>query len=166
MTPRTGQQTEFARDADRTATLQLIVALGRALQALERAVGPHLVQQGLSMTEFAVLEVLSHKGPLRLGEIRDRILLTGASTTYVVKKLEERGLMRRRGCPEDSRVVFGELTAKGKALIEEVFPAHVDLLQEAMGGLSVSQKRDAIRLLRTLRTHARRASGERSTEED
>ena len=166
MTPRTGQQTEFARDADRTATLQLIVALGRALQALERAVGPHLVQQGLSMTEFAVLEVLSHKGPLRLGEIRDRILLTGASTTYVVKKLEERGLMRRRGCPEDSRVVFGELTAKGKALIEQVFPAHVDLLQEAMGGLSVSQKRDAIRLLRTLSVHARRDSGEPVTAGD
>src|SRR6267378_6266154 len=77
---------------------------------------------GLSLTEFAVLEVLHHKGPLRLGEIRDRILLTGASTTYVVKKLEARGLMRRRACGEDSRVVFGELTAKGRALIEEVFP--------------------------------------------
>jgi MarR family transcriptional regulator, 2-MHQ and catechol-resistance regulon repressor len=62
--------------------------------------------------------------------------------------------------------VFGELTAKGRALIEEVFPAHADLLQQAMGGLSVSQKRDVIRLLRTLRAHARRASGERSTEED
>jgi len=35
-----------------------------------------------------------------------------------------------------------------------------------MGGLSVSQKRDVIRLLRTLRAHARRASGESSTEED
>jgi MarR family transcriptional regulator, 2-MHQ and catechol-resistance regulon repressor len=155
-----------ATDADRAATLQLIIALGRALQALERAVGPHLVQHGLSLTEFAVLEVLSHKGPLRLGEIRDRILLTGASTTYVVKKLEERGLMRRRACAEDSRVVFGELTAKGRALIDEVFPAHVERLQQAMGGLSVLQKRDAIRLLRTLRVHARRASGDPITEED
>ena len=62
MSPRAGQQTEVASDADRTATLQLIIALGRALQALERAVGPHLVQQGLSLTEFAVLEVLYHKG--------------------------------------------------------------------------------------------------------
>ena len=44
------------------------------------------------MTEFAVLEVLYHKGALPLGELRDRILVTGASTTYVVKKLEERGL--------------------------------------------------------------------------
>jgi MarR family 2-MHQ and catechol resistance regulon transcriptional repressor len=164
--PRAKQQVDSAHEADRAATLKLIVALGRALQALERAVGPHLVQQGLSLTEFAVLEVLHHKGPLRLGEIRDRILLTGASTTYVVKKLEERGLTRRRGCAEDSRVVFGELTAKGRALINEVFPAHVDLLQQAMGGLSVSQKLDTIRLLRTLRLQANRASGEPITEED
>jgi len=43
---------------------------------------------------------------------------------------------------------------------------HVERLQQAMSGLSVSQKRDAIRLLRMLREHARHASGERMTEED
>jgi MarR family 2-MHQ and catechol resistance regulon transcriptional repressor len=118
------------------------------------------------MTEFAVLEVLHHKGALPLGEIRDRILVTGASTTYVVKKLEERGLMRRRSCAEDQRIVFGELTAKGRALIDEVFPAHVERLQQAMAGLSVSQKREASRLLRALSLHARRTTGERITEDD
>ena len=118
------------------------------------------------MTEFAVLEVLYHKGALPLGGIRDRILVTGASTTYVVKKLEERGLMRRRPCAEDQRVVFGELTAKGRGLIDEVFPTHVERLRDVMAGLSVSQKRDASRLLRALSLHARRTIGERVTEED
>ena len=155
-----------ASDGDRAATLQLIIALGRALQALERTVRPHLTQSGLSLTEFAVLEVLYHKGALRLGEIRDRILVTAASTTYVVKKLEERGLMRRRTCAEDSRVVFGELTAKGRTLIDEVFPAHVERLQQAMAGLSVPQKREASRLLRALILHARRITGEPMTEDD
>ena len=153
-------------EGDRPATLQLIIALGRAVQALERSVRPHLAQFGLGLTEFAVLEVLYHKGALPLGEIRDRILVTGASTTYVVTKLEGRGLMRRRPCAEDQRIVFGELTAKGRALIEEVFPAHVDRLQQAMAGLSVSQKRDATRLLRALSLHARRTTGERITEDD
>ncbi len=166
MTAKAGRQPAPASDGDRAATLQLIIALGRALQALERAVGRHLTQSGLSLTEFAVLEVLYHKGALRLGEIRDRILVTGASTTYVVKKLEERGLMRRRTCAEDSRVVFGELTAKGRALIDDVFPAHVERLQQAMAGLSVSQKREASRLLRALSLHARRTTGERITEDD
>ena len=166
VTAKSGHQPALGSDGDRAATLQLIIALGRALQALERSVRPHLTQSGLSLTEFAVLEVLYHKGGLRLGEIRDRILVTGASTTYVVKKLEERGLMHRRASAEDSRVVFGELTAKGRALIDDVFPAHVERLQEAMAGLSVSQKREASRLLRALSRHARRTTGERITEDD
>jgi MarR family transcriptional regulator, 2-MHQ and catechol-resistance regulon repressor len=153
-------------DGDRAATLQLIIALGRALQAVERTVRPHLAQSGLSMTEFAVLEALYHKGALQLGEIRDRILLTGASTTYVVTKLEERGLLRRRACAEDQRVVFGALTAKGRALIGQVFPGHVERLQQAMAGLSVSQKREAGRLLRVISRHARRTTGERVTDDD
>ena len=166
MSAKAGQQPAHPSDGDREATLQLIIALGRALQALERAVRPHLAESGLGMTEFAVLEVLYHKGVLPLGEIRDRILVTGASTTYVVKNLEERGLIRRRTCAEDQRVVFGELTPKGRTLIDEVFPAHVERLQQAMAGLSVSQKREASRLLRALSLHARRTTGERITEDD
>ncbi len=155
-----------ANDRDRAATLQLVIALARALQAMERFVRPHLATSGLAMTEFAVLEALYHKGPLRLGEVRDRILVTGASTTYAVKKLEKRGLMRRKSCAEDSRVVLGELTAKGRALIDEVFPVHVELLQQATAGLTVSEKRDVSRLLRALGRHARRTSGEKVTGEE
>jgi MarR family 2-MHQ and catechol resistance regulon transcriptional repressor len=160
------RQERVATEGDQAATLQLIIALGRAAQALEQAVRPHMAECGLGLTEFSVLEVLYHKGALPLGEIRDRILVTGASTTYVVKKLEERGLMRRRPCAEDQRIVFGELTAKGRALMDEVFPAHVERLQQATAGLSVAQKRDASRLLRALSLHARRTTGERITEDD
>jgi len=142
------------------------IALGRALQAIQRQVRPHLAASGLAVTEFAVLEALYHKGPLRLGEIRDRILVTGASTTYVVKKLEERGLMRRKVYAEDYRVVLGELTAKGRALIEEVFPVHVNLLQRATAALTVSQKRDVSRLLRILGEHARDTIGAHATDDD
>src|SRR5258708_19495390 len=77
-----------ANDRDRAATLQLVIALARALQAMERFVRPHLATSGLAMTEFAVLEALYHKGPLRLGEVRDRILVTGANTTYPVQNLD------------------------------------------------------------------------------
>src|SRR5215212_2379591 len=128
-------------NGDQTATLQLVIALTRAIQAVERGVRPHLTESGLGLTEFAVLEVLYHKGALTLGELRDRILVTGASTTYVVKKLEERGLIRRRTSAEDQRVVFGELTPKGRGLMDKVFPAHVDRLRHVTAGLSASDKR-------------------------
>ena len=160
------REPELEPDGDRAATLRLVIALGRAVQALERAVRPHLAECGLGLTEFAVLEVLYHKGALPLGEIRDRILVTGASTTYVVKKLEERGVMRRRACVEDQRIVYGELTAKGRALMDKVFPAHVERLRQVTTGLSVAEKRTASQLLRRLSHQARQTTGERITEDD
>jgi MarR family 2-MHQ and catechol resistance regulon transcriptional repressor len=160
------QKSERDTEGDRAATLQLVIALGRAVQAIEQGVRPHLTQCGLGLTEFAVLEVLYHKGALPLGEIRDRILVTAASTTYVVKKLEGRGLMRRRTCEEDQRVVFGELTPKGKALMDAVFPDHVHRLRHLMTGLSASEKREACKLLRRLSKEARKTTGERMTEDD
>jgi len=163
---KTLEEQKLSMDRDRSATLQLVIALARSYQAIERGVRPQLAERGLGMTEFAVLEVLYHKGALPLGEIRDRILVTGASTTYVVKKLEQRGLMRRNTCAKDHRVVFGELTPKGRALIDEVFPAHVERLRQITAGLSASQKREAGRLLRRLSQHARRTTGVRVTDDD
>jgi MarR family transcriptional regulator, 2-MHQ and catechol-resistance regulon repressor len=162
----TRRQSDTTSEHDRAATLQLIIAIARSYQALEQGVRPQLAGRGLGMTEFAVLEVLYHKGALPLGEIRDRILVTGASTTYVVKKLERRGFMRRRTSAEDQRVVFGELTSKGRVLLDAVFPAHVARLREIMACLSVAEKRLAARLLRRLSQHARRATGERLTDDD
>ena len=166
MRAATKHESEAGPEQDRAATLQLIIAIARSYQAIEQGVRPQLAEQGLGLTEFAVLEVLYHKGALPLGQIRDRILVTGASTTYVVTKLEKRGLMRRRTCTEDQRVVYGELTAKGRALLDGVFPAHVDRLREIMACLSVAEKQAAARFLRRLSQHARRTIGERVTEDD
>jgi MarR family 2-MHQ and catechol resistance regulon transcriptional repressor len=144
-------------DLDRAATLQLLIGLTRAVKEIDGWIRPHLARHGLGVSEFAVLEVLYHRGPLPLGEIRDRILVTGASTTYLVKKLEQRGLMRRRPSGEDQRVVFGELTPAGKRLIGDLFPVHVEHLRQAMAGLSVQEKRLAGQLIRKLGLHARNA---------
>jgi MarR family 2-MHQ and catechol resistance regulon transcriptional repressor len=135
---------------DRTAALRLLLVMSRALKAIDAPLRVHLEQWDLSLTEFAVLEVLYHKGPLPLSEIASRILVTGASTTYTIKRLEERGLVRRRPCREDQRFVFGELTDAGRALIAEVFPAHAEEIRVAMRGLSRAEKRDAAELLRRL----------------
>jgi len=106
------------------------------------------------------------ESPMNLTLTGHHLEITPAIRAYVVNKLEQRGLMRRRTCAEDQRVVFGELTTKGRGLIDEVFPAHVERLRHVTAGLSVSQKRDTGRLLRALSLHARRTTGERVTEDD
>ncbi len=104
--------------------------------------------------EFGVLEALYHKGPLTQGQIGERILLTSGSITAVVDKLEERGLVERRPCAEDRRVVYADLTDEGRELIARVFPEHAEALRIAMEGLTTEEKRIAAVLLVRLGRHA------------
>lgn len=165
-TPNRAQGGKSAAGAgNRAATLSLMIALGRTDRALQQAIRPQLAERELGLTEFAVLEALLHKGPLTLGEVRDRILVAGASITYVVKKLESRGLLRRLPLPDDQRTVLAELTPAGRALIEAVFPEHVEQLCQLTRGLSVAEKRTAVKLLRRLTDGAAQA-GPRSEDRE
>ena len=150
---------------DRAAARRLLIVMSRAFKAMTTPMRQHLARWDLSPTEFAVLEALYHKGPLPLGEVAGRVLVTGASTTYCAKALEQRGLMRRRPSREDQRVVFAELTEAGRALIAEVFPAHTEELRRTMSGLTRQEKRAAAELLRKL-AHAPAATDVAAVEDD
>jgi MarR family 2-MHQ and catechol resistance regulon transcriptional repressor len=136
---------------DEAASTQLILSIGRAFKFVDDYVRPRMQKYGLTMTEFSVLMVLWHGGPTPLGELSARILLTGASTTYTVKKLEKRGLIARESRSEDKRVVMGVITEKGRALARKIAPLHATDLAEAMHRLSLEEKKTAAQLLRTLR---------------
>ncbi len=130
--------------------LKLWLVLNRAARSIEDGLRGQTERHGLSLTEFAVLEALLHKGPLPLGEIGERILKAGASVTYVVDKLEKRGLLERRSCPGDRRVVHAALTDAGRALIEPVFAEHAATLAALSEGLSLDEQAAAVDLLKRL----------------
>jgi MarR family 2-MHQ and catechol resistance regulon transcriptional repressor len=131
--------------------MQLILSIGRAFKFVDDYVRPRMQKHGLTMTEFSVLMVLHHRGPTPLGELSERILLTGASTTYTVKKLEKRGLIARQSHREDKRVVMGVITEKGRTLARKIAPLHATELAQAMHHLSTEEKKTAAQLLRKLR---------------
>jgi MarR family 2-MHQ and catechol resistance regulon transcriptional repressor len=137
-------------DIDERASLQLILAIGRSFKYVDDQVRPRMQKLGLTMTEFSVLATLYHGGPIPLGELSDRILLTGASTTYTVKKLEQRGFLLRRPKEEDHRIILGSITDEGRKLLRRIFPLHAKHLSAAMKGLSTEEKRTVTMLLRKL----------------
>lgn len=143
---------------DQATALKLWVVMNRSLQSIGEPLRRQVESHGLSFTEFAVLEVLLHKGTLPIGEIGSRILLTSGSMTYVVDKLEKRDLIRRQACAEDRRVVYAELTDDGRALIETVFAEHAVLLQQLMRGLTPAEQEQAADLLKKL-GHAAKSAG-------
>ena len=130
--------------------LKLFVVLSRAHRAIAEHARRDQERHRLGVTEFAVLEALYHKGPLLVGEVSARILLTSGSTTYVVDKLEERGLVERRPCASDRRAMYVDLTREGKALIRKIFPAHAKAIAAAVAGLTLEEQHEAITLLKRL----------------
>jgi MarR family transcriptional regulator, 2-MHQ and catechol-resistance regulon repressor len=130
--------------------LRLWVVLARAFDAVEHHSRASIARFGVGTTEFGVLEVLYHKGELPVCEVQRRILVESSSTTYVVDKLCERGLVRRRPSQVDRRVTLLALTAAGRRLIQRIFPSHADAMRHAVAALPPREQAQAVRLLRAL----------------
>lgn len=130
--------------------LKLYVVLSRAYRALLAHDERDVRKYGLNLTEFAVLELLYHKGAHPLQQIGEKILITTGTITYVVDKLEEKGLLYRKPSNQDRRKTFAVLTDAGTALLEKIFPDHARSLKYAMAGLSQQEQEVATKLLKKL----------------
>jgi len=130
--------------------LKLWIALARAFDAVDRHSRASIARFGLGTTEFGVLEALYHKGELPVCEVQRRILVESSSTTYVVDKLCDRGLVERRASEADRRVTLLELTPAGRRLIARIFSPHAKAMRRAVGVLSSRERAQALRLLRAL----------------
>ncbi|MCQ6275072.1 MarR family transcriptional regulator [Bacillus sp. V3B] len=131
-------------------SLKLFIVLSRAYRAMNEHVNKRIQRYGLNPTEFAVLELLYHKGDQPLQQIGGKILLASGSMTYVIDKLEKKEYITRVACAEDRRVTFAQITQKGKKLIEQVFPSHQNEIERIMSVLSDEEKDTAIELLKRI----------------
>lgn len=135
---------------DDTLSLKLIVVLSKAYKSVMDKAARDIKNYGLSPSEFGILEVLYTKGKIPIQKIGEKILITSGTMTYNLDKLEKRGLVTRIPCQEDRRVVFADLTAAGKELLERIFPQHAANMNQIMTGLTPAQKQETIELLKLL----------------
>ena len=145
---RTSGSTTSDRKQD--AALKLWVVLARSYNAVAARLSEDVARHEITPTEFAILEVLYHKGPLLLGEVQKKILVTSGGITYLVDRLVEKGLVRREECAEDRRARYAVLTPAGTALIRKIFPQHALAIEKAVGGLTTTEQREAAQLLKKL----------------
>ncbi|MBM9466153.1 MarR family winged helix-turn-helix transcriptional regulator [Nakamurella leprariae] len=82
---------------------------------------------GLSTADYEVLVVLSEsdEGMLRAGELGRLTGWEKSRLSHHIKRMQTRGLVRRRECPTDGRGAFVELTPQGRETIEAAAPGHV-----------------------------------------
>jgi len=143
-------------DADPTniAGIHLWLILMKAYRALAQVDTRSVAASGLGLSDFGVLEILLHKGPLPVNTIGRQVMLTSGSITTAVDRLEEKQLVRRKACPNDRRVTYVTLTTTGRALIRRVFKVHANRLEKVFEPLSASERSALATLLKKVGKHS------------
>jgi len=137
-------------EKDTATALETWVVLARAYLAIYKHVSADVVRYDLTASEFGILEALFHKGPLLLGDLQKKILVTSGGVTYLVNRLIAKGLVMRESFPGDRRSRFAVLTPEGSALIKRIFPGHAKRIAKAMSALSPKEQKRLTVMLRTL----------------
>jgi len=148
--------THYRGSKEEMRALDAYIKLMRAAESVAGSRGPMLAEEGLTLTQFGVLEALYHLGPLPHCELGRKLLKSGGNITVVVDNLEKRGLVSRKRHDEDRRLVTVHLTSAGRRLIAGVFPLHVEAIVQDMGALTASEQETLSRLCRRVGTSAQR----------
>ncbi|MEC0368520.1 MarR family transcriptional regulator [Paenibacillus chibensis] len=139
---------------------QLSLHLYRVFAKSFKSINEHAVisskVEGFNPTAFAVMEVLYYKGSQPIQQIGSKLLLQSGNVTYVIDKLEKRGYIHRRPCPNDRRVIYAELTPVGEALMNDLYPKYSERIHHAFSGLNDEEKSQLIHLLKKLGMQAER----------
>jgi MarR family 2-MHQ and catechol resistance regulon transcriptional repressor len=113
----------------------------KAMRALTRYAAAGIEETGLGLSDFGVLEVLLHKGPLPVNTIGPIVDLTPGSISIAVDRLFAKGLVSRVESGEDRRVRIVALTSRGRDLIAPAFRKHAGQMRKVFSELSSEELR-------------------------
>ncbi len=116
----------------RTDSFEVATALHRAAIRLLRAVRVADDETGVSAPKLSALSVLTFGGPSSLSALAKAEQVTSATMSKLVSDLEAEGLVAKRADREDKRGLRIEVTAKGRALMEEGRKRRLALLNKKL----------------------------------
>jgi DNA-binding MarR family transcriptional regulator len=116
--PSTPSSSRSSRSKSRSAApperrLSLLLLLVAANQRMQQLVERELAADGVDSNGYAALSRIGARGSMRLTELSDELGMPLTTASDVVRRLESRGLVRRRPNPDDGRSFLFELTARG-----------------------------------------------------
>jgi len=142
--------THYKGNRQDTAALNAYINLVRASETVLGHAGEDLAAEGLTLAQFGALEALFHLGPMCQHQLSKKLLRTGGNVTYVVNKLERRGLVKRERTKADRRQIAVRLTSSGQKLMERILPEHVRSITREFSPLSIDEQETLRRLCRKL----------------
>jgi DNA-binding MarR family transcriptional regulator len=126
--------------------LSLVHAYGHLSKSLDRALAREF---GISLVWFELLARLNSaaEGRLRLSRLSQDLVVSKASVTKLVDRMERAGLVRRESAPEDRRAVYAVLTPDGRAALAEALPQQVRNVRQAFSERLDGEQLDSLETL-------------------
>jgi MarR family transcriptional regulator, 2-MHQ and catechol-resistance regulon repressor len=122
----------------------------KASQAIARYLRPSMSAESLGESDFRVLEVLLHKGPMPVNAIGPKVDLNPGSVSVAVDRLYKKGLVSREECSSDRRVRTVSLTEKGKQIFYPLFRRHSALIRGIFQDVSGEELRQFETVLKSI----------------
>jgi len=144
------KRTLYKGTRDEVRALGTFVKLVRAAESVTTRIHQHLIDAGLTVSQFGVLEALYHIGPLSQVNIAKKVLKSSGNITMVIDNLEKSGLVKRERKKDDRRYYIVQLTDEGRKLIGSIFPRHAAKIMEEMMILSSTEQETLGNLCRKL----------------
>jgi DNA-binding MarR family transcriptional regulator len=128
-------------------TAAILGRLGRLVRELTRRTGGADDGPAMTATQRIALVELGEDGPLRLGDLADRMGASAPTATRAVDALEALGLAKRDPEPHDRRALSIHLTDRGRTLFDDRYGRAADAFAPATASLSAAERRTLLELL-------------------
>ena len=136
-------------------SLRLWLRLFTCVQLLERRVRGQLRRKfGTTLARFDLMAQLDrHREGLRMGELSQRLMVTGANITGLTDQLAAEGLVERKPLPGDRRAALVRLTPAGRKTFERMARVHEGWIIDLLAGLTPGERTRLHELLGKVKQH-------------
>jgi len=134
--------TNYKGSIKELAILNSYIKLVRAFESISSRLYIKLDGEGLTESQFYMLDALYHLGPMNQKELGKKIFRSEGNITMIVNNLEKRKLIKKKQSGEDKRVYIIKLKNEGRELYEKVFPKFLKTIMNEFEGIKEKEHKE------------------------
>jgi DNA-binding MarR family transcriptional regulator len=138
---------------------ELLAAVDDLAARRRRAICEQPLHREVSLPQLHVLMMLQERGRMMVSELAGLLHISMPSASSIVDRVEENGLVLRTRDAADRRVVYVEVTDRGRALVEELMGLKQESMQRLFGAMTEEELGDIVRGLQAVRATLQRIEG-------
>ncbi|MDD5217308.1 MAG: MarR family transcriptional regulator [Candidatus Omnitrophica bacterium] len=122
----------------------------RVARGIARYENNYLTKGAITLPQLWTLHYLLRQKGSSMRELAEFMKLGFSSTTGLVDRLEKQGLVERRRTETDRRMVYVEISAKGRHVLKQIFNQKYKATIKVFGTLTAQERSEYLHILEKL----------------